>query len=72
MSKYSVERIEENIAIIEFDNTFFEIDLKDLPVDIKEGDILIKDESGSFVIDTESTQQIKSKLFELQNSLFDE
>lgn len=72
MNIYSVDRIEENIAVIEYEGKFIEIGLEELPENIKEGDILIKEENGSFSVDENETKRIKALLAEKQNSLFDE
>ena len=72
MEKYSVDRIEGDFAVVECNGEFVEIALSQLPQEVKEGCILIKDDNGAYYIDKDETGKIKQALFELQNSLFDE
>lgn len=72
MEKYSVDRIEGGFAVVECNGEFVEIALSQLPQEVKEGCILIKDENGAYFIDKDETENTKRALFELQNSLFDE
>ena len=72
MEKYSVDRIEGGFAVVECNGEFDEIALSQLPQEVKEGCILIKDENGAYFIDKDETENTKRALFELQNSLFDE
>lgn len=71
MSKYSVDRIEEKNAVIEHNGKFFEIELDELPENIKEGDVIVKDDNGNFIIDNSQTKKIQKELFAKQKSLFD-
>lgn len=71
MSKYSVDRIEEKTAVIEYNGKFFEIELDELPENINEGDVIVKDDNGNFIIDYSQTKKIQKELFEKQKSLFD-
>lgn len=71
MSKYSVDRIEEKTAVIEHNGKFFEIELDELPENINEGDVIVKDDNGKFIIDYSQTKKIQKELFEKQKSLFD-
>lgn len=71
MSNYSVDRIEGKTAVIEHNGKFFEIELNELPENINEGDVMVKDGSGSFIIDISQTKKTQKKLYEKQNSLFD-
>ena len=65
-----VERIEENIVIIEDgDGKYFETAIDLFPEDIKEGDCIIRTDDG-FTIDTEKTSELRKKMIELQNSLW--
>lgn len=58
-----VERIEDDIAVIEIENAYIELPLDVLPDDVSEGDVL------SIVIDRESTrnkrEEVRDKLTEL-------
>lgn len=68
---YSVSRIEDGIAVLECpDKTFREFSADILPIDICEGNILVKDENGRFIPDKEEEQRRKRKNLELQNKIF--
>ena len=61
--KYSIDRIEEKLAIIQNINNgeMEEIELSKLPAEIKEGTIIIK-ENDNFILDEKSTTEIKSDI----------
>ncbi len=68
--KYSVDRIEENIALCEDDDgNALKLPLNELPQNIREGDIIEKTENG-FIIDADETQLRRKKMAELQRNLF--
>ena len=68
---YSVSRIENNIAVLEFpDGTFNEVDISLLPSDVKEGNILVKNDINEFIHDFEEEKSRKYKLLDLQNKIF--
>ena len=68
--KYSIDRIEEKIAICEDDNgNILKLTLDELPQNIHEGDIIERTENG-FVIDTGETQIRRKKMTELQRNIF--
>lgn len=68
--KYSIDRIEEKIAICEDDNgNILKLTLDELPQNIHEGDIMERTENG-FVIDTGETQIRRKKMAELQKNIF--
>lgn len=68
--KYSVDRIEENIAICEDDDgNVLKLNVDELPQEIREGDIIEKTENG-FVIDADETQLRRKKMAELQRNIF--
>ena len=68
--KYSIDRIEEKIAICEDDNgNILKLTLDELPQIIHEGDIIERTENG-FVIDTGETQIRRKKMAELQKNIF--
>lgn len=59
--KYSIDRIEEKIAICEDDNgNILKLTLDELPQNIHEGDIIERTENG-FVIDIGETQIRRKK-----------
>ena len=54
--KYSIDRIEENIAVCEGDDgNVLKLKLDELPKGTREGDIIEKRENG-FIIDADETQ----------------
>ena len=65
-----VERIEENIVVIENDNgDHFEVLKNKLPENIKEGDFVLKSEDN-YIINVDKTTELRKKNTELQNSLW--
>lgn len=65
-----IERIEENIVIIEDDTgKHFELSKYNFTEDIKEGDFVFEFE-GEYVVDTDKTIELREKMAELQNSLW--
>ncbi|MDD6462908.1 MAG: DUF3006 domain-containing protein [Clostridiaceae bacterium] len=70
MMKYSVERIEENVALCEDDlGKTVKLRLDELPENIREGDIIEKTENG-FIIDADETQLRRKKMAEMQRNIF--
>lgn len=68
---YSVSRIVNNIAVLEYpDGTFNDIDISLLPENIKEGNILIKNDENKFIHDFDEEKSRKNKLLDLQNKIF--
>ncbi len=72
MEKYSVDRIEGAFAVLVSNGKTSQISLDKLPESVKDGCVLVKDDSGMYFIDNAQTEKIKTALNELQNSLFDE
>lgn len=68
--KYSVERIEENVALCEDDlGKTVKLRLDELPENIREGDIIVRTENG-YTIDTDETSVRRKKMAEMQKKLF--
>lgn len=68
---YSVSRIEEGTAVIEFpDGSFKEVPFSLLPSDIQEGNILVKNDEGKFVHDFSAEEERKNRLLSLQDDIF--
>ncbi|MGN0539416.1 MAG: DUF3006 domain-containing protein [Candidatus Fimenecus sp.] len=68
---YSVSRIEEGIAVLEFpDGEFREVEISLLPDCVKEGNILVKNQNNEFIFDFEEEKRRKDRLLELQNKIF--
>ena len=70
MMKYSIDRIEENIAVCEGDDgKTVKLRLDELPENIREGDIIVRTENG-YTIDTDETSVRRKKMAEMQKKLF--
>lgn len=68
--KYSVERIEENVALCEDDlGKTVKLRLDELPENIREGDIIVRTENG-YTIDSDETSVRRKKMAEMQKKLF--
>ena len=69
--KYSIDRIEGDIAVCEDLNTHkvVNINKKDLPSNCKEGDIIVLN-NGKYSIDKEETSKQKDEISSMVNSLF--
>ncbi|MGN1442638.1 MAG: DUF3006 domain-containing protein [Acutalibacteraceae bacterium] len=68
--KYSVDRIEANLAIL-IDEAGNRITIPEncLPNNAKPGSMLFK-ENDRYLLDSNETERRKKKLYDLQNSLF--
>lgn len=66
-----VDRFEENIAVCEDRTTgkTYNIELKNLPQDVREGDI-IKLENGKYVKDEKEKEEISDRINEKMNNLW--
>lgn len=70
MMKYSVERIEENVALCEDDlGKTVKLRLDEIPENICEGDIIVRTENG-YTIDSDETSVRRKKMAEMQKKLF--
>ena len=68
--KYSVERIEENVALCEDDlGKTVKLRLDELPENVREGDIIVRTENG-YTIDSDETSVRRKKMAEMQKKLF--
>ena len=67
--KYIVDRFEENYAVIETkEKKMINVNKKDLPKDIKSGDVLVK-KDGKYKILKEETEQRTNYIKKLTNDL---
>lgn len=68
--KYSVDRIEEGIAVCEDENGGrMTVKVEELTFDVKEGDIICKTNSG-FELLPDETAEKKKRMANLQKSIF--
>lgn len=66
-----IDRIESDFAVCEnIDRTYTNIPLILLPEGVKEGDVIIKDENGSYIIDADKTAERRERIKKLLNSLW--
>lgn len=73
MKKLTVDRVEENIAVCTDENeTLTQIFVSDLPFEVREGTIIFFNDDGAIEHDTNSEENRRKELFDLQESLFDE
>ncbi|MGN0490452.1 DUF3006 domain-containing protein [Ruminococcus sp.] len=71
MKKFTVDRIEEDKAVLECENgDCVTLEVKSLPKNIKEGDVLCFEEN-SYFLDKDETEKRKQKIKSLMDSLFD-
>lgn len=71
MKRFTVDRIENDKAVLECENgECVTLELKSLPKNIKEGDVLCFEEN-SYFLDKEETEKRRQKIKSLMDSLFD-
>lgn len=71
MKKFIIDRIEEERAVLECeDGGSAELEVKSLPKNIKEGDVLYFEE-GSYFLDKQETEHRRQKIKNLMDSLFE-
>lgn len=72
MKRFTIDRIEEGTAVLECENgDFVNLDIKSLPKNIKEGDVLMFDEQ-SYFLNKDETENRKKKISNLMNKLFED
>lgn len=68
-----VDRIENNIAVLEAQNkTYIDVPLALFFDVVKEGDVVVLCEDGTYKTDEAKTKARKAKLFEMQKKIFGE
>lgn len=68
---YSVSRIEDETAVVEFPNgSFNEVPVSLLPSDVKEGSILVLSSDGTYIHDFSAEEDIKNRLLSFQDDIF--
>ena len=72
MKKFTVDRIEGEIAVLECGNgSFVEMELASLPKNIREGDIIRFDANSCFLSEDETARR-RQKMRKLMDKLFTE
>lgn len=71
MRKFVLDRIEENKAVLECENgESVTLEIKALPPNIKEGDVLVFEE-GSYFLNEKETDERRQKIKNLMDLLFE-
>lgn len=71
MKRFTVDRIEEDKAVLECENgDCVMLEVKSLPKNIKEGDVLCFEEN-SYFLDKDETEKRRQKIKSLMDSLFE-
>ena len=71
MKRFTVDRIEEDKAVLECENgECVTLEVKSLPKNINEGDVLCFEEN-SYFLDKEETENRRQKIKSLLDSIFD-
>ena len=71
MKRFTLDRIEEDKAVLECENgECITLEVKSLPKNLKEGDVLCFEEN-SYFLDKEETEKRRQKIKSLMDSLFD-
>lgn len=70
---FIVDRIEEGQALCETERReFCHIALAKIKGEVREGDLLWRDETGAFVVDEKATEARREQVRRLEDSLFEE
>ena len=70
MERYIVDRVENNIAVLEKDDlSHIEIQVSEIGFEVKEGNVLLF-ENGKFVLDEAYEAERRRKIFEKQKNIF--
>ena len=71
--KLYVDRLEGELVVCETETgERLTLALSDLPDGVREGSVLRRDETGSFVLDAKAEEKRRRELFDRQEDLFDE
>lgn len=65
-----IDRIEDGIAVIENENTRFEVSAEMLAENVKEGDVVVS-ENGLYIKDENATAIRRDEIIKLQNDLWE-
>ncbi len=64
-----IDRIENGIAVIERDGSFFEVSLSELPEGAREGSVLVETQDG-YALDTDAEKQRRMAAAQRRMRLF--
>ena len=71
MEKYIVDRTEDGIIVLEKDDgTHFELNETSVPFKVSEGNVFLRDNSGSFIRDETEEKVRRERIFEKQKNIF--
>ncbi len=70
--QYVIDRLEEELAICENDDReMISIPRNELPVSVNEGDVILLEEDGSWVLDTDATKKRRERIRKKMMDLFE-
>ena len=71
METFIVDRLENDLVILERDNkTFLQVPLTVFVSPVSEGSVVLVDADGNYYVDKAKTAARKAKLFQLQKNIF--
>lgn len=71
MEKWIIDRIEEDYIILENNGNITNIKKREIKFSIKEGDILVKNKEGKYILDKEATVERKKHIENLTKDLWE-
>jgi Protein of unknown function (DUF3006) len=72
LKKGIIDRIEEDVAVVELDNKIINIELSNLPKEIKLGDVIRFLDDNTIVIDKQKTKERRERIKKLMDELFND
>lgn len=71
METFIIDRLENDLVILERDNkTFLQVPLTVFVSPVSEGSVVLVDADGNYYVDEAKTAARKAKLFQLQKNIF--
>ena len=71
MEKWIIDRIEEDYIILENNGNIKNIKKREIKFSIKEGDVIIKNKEGKYILDKEATVERKDYIEDLTKDLWE-
>lgn len=71
MEKWIIDRIEEDYIILENNENIKNIKKREIKFSIKEGDVLIKNKDGKYILDKDATVERKDYIEDLTKDLWE-